>query len=73
MQGSGGAFHPQGTYTREQAVLTLLRLYANAPVSRGEGNIRICKLFTGDRTYVRISGAEGIPLHFFACGRRRPT
>ena len=39
MQGSGGAFHPQGTYTREQAVLTLLRLYANAPVSRGEGNI----------------------------------
>ncbi len=25
--------------TREQAVLTLLRLYANAPVSRGEGNI----------------------------------
>ena len=39
MQGSGGAFDPQGTYTREQAVLTLLRLYANAPVSRGEGNI----------------------------------
>ena len=39
MQGSGGAFDPEGTYTREQAVLTLLRLYANAPVSRGKGNI----------------------------------
>ena len=39
MQGSGGAFDPQGTYTREQAVLTLLRLYANAPVSRGKANL----------------------------------
>ena len=39
MQGSGSTFNPLGTYTREQAVLTLLRLYANAPVSRGEGNI----------------------------------
>ena len=27
MQGSGGAFHPQGTYTREQSILTILRLY----------------------------------------------
>ena len=39
MQGSGSAFNPLGTYTREQAVLTLLRLYANAPVSRGNQNI----------------------------------
>ena len=39
MQGSGSTFNPLGTYTREQAVLTLLRLYANAPVSRGNQNI----------------------------------
>ena len=39
MQGTGGAFDPQGTYTREQAVLTLLRLYANAPVSRANQNV----------------------------------
>ena len=36
---AAGHFDPLGTYTREQAVLTLLRLYANAPVSRGNGNI----------------------------------
>ncbi len=36
---SGGQFDPEGTYTREQAVLTLLRLYANAPVSRSQQNI----------------------------------
>ena len=36
---AAGHFDPLGTYTREQAVLTLLRLYANAPVSRGKGNI----------------------------------
>jgi len=34
-----GHFEPEGTYTREQAVLSLLRLYANAPVSRGKGNM----------------------------------
>lgn len=39
MQGGSGVFNPQGTYTREQAVLTLLRLYTNAPVSRGNKNI----------------------------------
>lgn len=36
---AAGHFEPEGTYTREQAVLSLLRLYANAPVSRGKGNI----------------------------------
>lgn len=39
MHGSDGAFSPEGTYTKEQAVLTLLRLYTNAPVSRGNKNI----------------------------------
>lgn len=36
---AAGHFEPEGTYTREQAVLSLLRLYANAPVSLGKGNI----------------------------------
>lgn len=35
----GGAFDPQGSYTREQAILTFLRLYQNAPVSRAKSNV----------------------------------
>ena len=32
-------FGALGTYTREQAVVTLLRLYANGPVSRSNRNL----------------------------------
>ena len=32
-------FDPLGTYSREQAVLTFLRLYEDAPVSRTKGNL----------------------------------
>lgn len=40
MQGVGeNTFNPKGNYTREQAVVTLKRLYENAPTSRKNGNI----------------------------------
>lgn len=32
-------FDPQGTYSREQAVVTFLRLWENAPVSGAKGNV----------------------------------
>lgn len=34
-----GSFDPQGPFTREQCLLTFLRLYENAPVSRKNGNV----------------------------------
>lgn len=40
LQGKGdGSFDPQGPFTREQCLLTFLRLYENAPVSRKNGNV----------------------------------
>ena len=40
MQGVGeGKFDPLGAYTVEQCVLTFLRLYKSAPVSRAKGNV----------------------------------
>lgn len=32
-------FEPLGTYSREQAAVTFLRLYEDAPVSAGKGNV----------------------------------
>ena len=34
-----GSFDPQGPFTREQCLLTFLRLYEDAPVSRKNGNV----------------------------------
>ena len=40
MQGVGeGKFDPLGAYTVEQCVVTFLRLYKSAPVSRAKGNV----------------------------------
>ena len=40
MQGVGeGYFDPLGSYTVEQCVVTFLRLYKSAPVSRAQGNV----------------------------------
>ena len=40
MQGVGeGRFDPLGAYTVEQCVVTFLRLYKSAPVSRAKGNV----------------------------------
>ncbi len=41
MQGVGSeTFDPLGYYTREQAIVTFMRLYENAPISRGRANIQ---------------------------------
>ena len=42
-----GSFDPQGSFTREQCLLTLLRLCDNAPVSRKNGNVE--RMFTYDQ------------------------
>ena len=34
-----GTFSPKGNYTREQCIVTFLRLYENAPVSRKNSNV----------------------------------
>ena len=39
-----GSFDPQGSFTAEQCLITLLRLYENAPVSRKQGNVE--QMFT---------------------------
>lgn len=40
LQGKGnGEFDPKGPFTKEQCVLTFLRLYENAPVRRDQGNV----------------------------------
>lgn len=42
-----GSFAPTGSYTIEQCILTLLRLWENAPVSRAQGNVT--PMFTYDQ------------------------
>ncbi|MCI8829091.1 MAG: S-layer homology domain-containing protein [Ruminiclostridium sp.] len=42
-----GSFDPQGSFTREQCLLTLLRLCDSAPVSRKNGNVE--RMFTYDQ------------------------
>lgn len=45
---SDGSFDPYGAFTKEQCLLTFLRLYENAPVSRKNGNVE--SLFTYEQT-----------------------
>lgn len=54
-----GAFSPEGNYTVEQCLVTLLRLYENAPVSRTKGNVM--PLFTYEQAMEHVAG-YGDPL-----------
>lgn len=53
-----GEFAPLGLYTREQAILTFLRLYEKAPVSRLTGNIPVA--FEVRKQSLVISPTSGI-------------
>ena len=55
-----GSFSPDGTYTVEQCLVTLLRLYENAPVSRIKGNVT--PLFTYEQAMEEVSGGAGSSL-----------
>jgi hypothetical protein len=49
-----GSFSPNGHYTVEQCLVTLLRLYENAPVSRIKGNVK--PLFTYEQAMDDVNG-----------------
>lgn len=49
-----GSFSPDGNYTVEQCLVTLLRLYENAPVSRMRGNVP--PLFTYEQDMEDVIG-----------------
>lgn len=49
-----GSFAPDGNYTVEQCLVSLLRLYENAPVSRIKGNVT--PLFTYDQAMEELIG-----------------
>lgn len=49
-----GSFAPDSNYTVEQCLVTLLRLYENAPVSRIKGNVT--PLFTYEQVMTDVTG-----------------
>ena len=49
---SGNTFDPQGTYTREQCIVTFMRLYDNAPQGRAKGTLS--PLFTQEENIQRM-------------------
>ena len=49
-----GSFAPDSNYTVEQCLVTLLRLYENAPVSRIKGNVT--PLFTYEQAMADVTG-----------------
>ncbi len=52
-----GSFNPRGTYSVEQCLLTFLRLYEKAPVSRINGNVT--HHFTYEQSLVCLLGESG--------------
>ena len=51
-----GVFSPRGSYTREQCIVTFLRLYENAPVSRKNNNVP--RMFTYDQIMACVDANE---------------
>ena len=51
-----GIFSPKGNYTREQCVVTFLRLYENGPVSRKNDNVP--RMFTYDQILACVDANE---------------